>query len=195
MTEQRGLSFMDAIKDLAEEAGMEVPAPDPRSAERAKKQAGLHDAMAAAQGFFMAQLEGPEGATARTYLGTRGFRREIIEQFGFGYAPEGRQAMKSALKELPEALLIEGGLRIVVDGKEPYDRFRGRLMLPIQDARGRVIAFGGRILDKTKTDAPKYLNSPDTPLFDKGRTLYNQHRASPPRARAGGSSWSKATWT
>lgn len=185
MTEQRGLSFMDAIKDLAEEAGMEVPAPDPRSAERARKQAGLHDAMAAAQGFFMAQLEGPEGATARTYLGTRGFRREIVEQFGFGYAPEGRQAMKAALKELPEALLIEGGLRITVEGKEPYDRFRGRLMLPIQDARGRVIAFGGRILDKTKTDAPKYLNSPDTPLFDKGRTLYNQHRASPASRQSG----------
>jgi DNA primase len=185
MTEQRGLSFMDAIKDLAEEAGMEVPAPDPRSAERAQKQAGLHDAMAAAQGFFMARLEAPEGATARAYLAMRGFRREIVEQFGFGYAPEGRQAMKSALIDLPEALLIEGGLRIVVDGKEPYDRFRGRLMLPIQDARGRVIAFGGRILDKTKTDAPKYLNSPDTPLFDKGRTLYNQHRASPASRQSG----------
>jgi DNA primase len=185
MTEQRGLSFMDAIKDLAEEAGMEVPAPDPRSAERAQKQAGLHDAMGAAQGFFMARLEAPEGATARAYLETRGFRRDIIEQFGFGYAPEGRQAMKSALTDLPEALLIEGGLRIVVEGKEPYDRFRGRLMLPIQDARGRVIAFGGRILDKTKTDAPKYLNSPDTPLFDKGRTLYNQHRASPASRQSG----------
>jgi DNA primase len=76
-------------------------------------------------------------------------------------------------------MLIEAGLLIAVDGKEPYGRFRGRLMLPIQDTRGRVIAFGGRILDKDKTDAPKYLNSPDTPLFDKGRTLYNIHRAGP----------------
>ena len=185
MTEQRGLSFMDAIKDLAEEAGMEMPAPDPRSADRAQKQAGLHDAMAAAQGFFMRQLASGEGAAARAYLATRGFRADIIEQFGFGYAPEGRQAMKAALTDLPEALLIEGGLRIVVEGKEPYDRFRGRLMLPIQDARGRVIAFGGRILDKTKTDAPKYLNSPDTPLFDKGRTLYNLHRASPASRQSG----------
>lgn len=185
MTEQRGLSFMDAIKDLAEEAGMEVPAPDPRSAERAQKQAGLHDAMGAAQAFFMRQLEGNDGAVARAYLATRGFRPHIIDQFGFGYAPEGRQAMKAALTDLPEALLIEGGLRIVVEGKEPYDRFRGRLMLPIQDARGRVIAFGGRILDKTKTDAPKYLNSPDTPLFDKGRTLYNHHRASPASRQSG----------
>jgi DNA primase len=185
MTEQRGLSFMDAIKDLAEEAGMEVPAPDPRAAQRAQKQAGLHDAMGAAQAFFMAQMESPEGARARAYLATRGFRADIVEQFGFGYAPEGRQAMKQALTDLPEALLIEGGLRITVEGKEPYDRFRGRLMLPIQDARGRVIAFGGRILDKTKTDAPKYLNSPDTPLFDKGRTLYNLHRASPASRQSG----------
>jgi DNA primase len=76
-------------------------------------------------------------------------------------------------------MLIEAGLRILVDDKEPYDRFRGRLMLPIEDARGRVIAFGGRILEAGKTDAPKYLNSPDTPLFDKGRTLYNLHRAGP----------------
>jgi DNA primase len=67
----------------------------------------------------------------------------------------------------------------VVDGKAPYDRFRGRLMLPIADQRGRIIAFGGRILTADKTDAPKYLNSPDTPLFDKGRTLYNLHRAAP----------------
>jgi DNA primase len=82
-------------------------------------------------------------------------------------------------------MLIEAGLRIVVDGKEPYDRFRGRLMLPILDPRGRVIAFGGRILSAEKTDAPKYLNSPDTPLFDKGRTVYNLHRAAP-ASRANG---------
>ncbi len=81
-------------------------------------------------------------------------------------------------------MLIEAGLRIAVEDKEPYDRFRGRLMLPIQDARGRVIAFGGRILDNGKTDAPKYLNSPDTPLFDKGRTLYNLHRAGPASRKA-----------
>ncbi|MEO6716634.1 MAG: toprim domain-containing protein, partial [Novosphingobium sp.] len=102
-----------------------------------------------------------------------------------GYAPEGRQALKAALSQFPEEKLIEAGLRIAVDQKEPYDRFRGRLMLPIEDARGRVIAFGGRILDAAKIGAPKYLNSPDTPLFDKGRTLYNLHRAGPLSRQSG----------
>ncbi len=179
MTDQRGLSFMDAVKELAAEAGMELPALDPREARQAESRAGLHDVMAAAQEWFAAQLTGSEGARARAYLDTRGFDAHTVARFGFGYAPEGRQALKAALAQFPEALLIEAGLRIAVDDREPYDRFRGRLMLPIADARGRVIAFGGRILDKAKTDAPKYLNSPDTPLFDKGRTLYNLHRAGP----------------
>ena len=179
MTDQRGLSFIDAVKELASEAGMEVPAADPRAAKRAEQAATLHEVTAAAQAWFVEQLAGPEGARARAYLGTRGFSPETIREFGFGYAPEGRQALKAALARFPEAMLIEAGLRITVDDREPYDRFRGRLMLPIGDARGRVIGFGGRILDATKTDAPKYLNSPDTPLFDKGRTLYNLHRAGP----------------
>jgi len=179
MTDQRGLSFMDAVKELAAEAGMELPAIDPREAQKADARAGLHDVMAAAQDWFTSQLASTEGAKARAYLGTRGFDAHTCARFGFGYAPEGRQALKAALAQYPEELLIEAGLRIVVDEREPYDRFRGRLMLPINDTRGRVIAFGGRILDKDKTDAPKYLNSPDTPLFDKGRTLYNLHRAGP----------------
>ena len=188
MTDQRGLPFMDAVKELAALASMEVPAADPRTAgmmaRRAEQQKSLHDVMAAAQDWFVAQLASPEGARARGYLATRGFTADVMQRFGFGYAPEGRQALKAALTDYPEAMLIEAGLRISVEDdngnkREPYDRFRGRLMLPIHDARGRVIAFGGRILDKTKTDAPKYLNSPDTPLFDKGRTLYNLHRAAP----------------
>ena len=185
LTDQRGMGFMDAVKDLAAEAGLEVPAPDPQSAQRLAQQAGLHDVMAAAQAFFVGQLAQDEGAKARAYLATRGFDAATCQRFGFGYAPEGRQALKAALRQFPEPLLIEAGLRIVVEDKEPYDRFRGRLMLPIEDARGRVIAFGGRILDKTKTDAPKYLNSPDTPLFDKGRTLYNLHRAGPVSRQSG----------
>ncbi len=185
MTDQRGLSFMDAVKELASEAGMEVPAPDPRAAQQAEQQSGLHEVMKAAQDWFMAQLAGPEGERARAYLATRGFDAHTVQRFGFGYAPEGRQALKGALKDVPEARLIEAGLRIAVEDKDPYDRFRGRLMLPIEDARGRVIAFGGRILDAQKTDAPKYLNSPDTPLFDKGRTLYNLHRAGPASRQTG----------
>lgn len=185
MTDQRGLSFMDAVKELASEAGMEVPAPDPRAAAKAEQQSTLHEVMAAAQAWFAERLASDEGAKARAYLATRGFNARTVERFGFGYAPEGRQALKEALKAFPETLLVEAGLRIAVEDKEPYDRFRGRLMLPIDDARGRVIAFGGRILDAAKTDAPKYLNSPDTPLFDKGRTLYNLHRAGPASRSSG----------
>ncbi len=185
MTDQRGLGFMDAVKELASEAGMEVPAPDPRAAAAAEQRDSLHDVMAAAQTWFVDCLAGPEGEKARAYLATRSFDAHTVQRFGFGYAPEGRQALKTALSQFPEAMLIEAGLRIAIDEKEPYDRFRGRLMLPIEDARGRVIAFGGRILDAAKTDAPKYLNSPDTPLFDKGRTLYNLHRAGPASRQSG----------
>ena len=185
MTDHQGLAFMDAVKDLAAEAGLDVPAPDPRMAKAAEKRDTLHDVMAAAQAWFVASLAAPEGAEARAYLATRGFDAHTVQRFGFGFAPEGRQALKSALSQFPEAMLIEAGLRITVDGKDPYDRFRGRLMLPIEDTRGRVIAFGGRILAKGKTDAPKYLNSPDTPLFDKGRTLYNLHRAAPAARQSG----------
>ena len=185
MTDQRGLSFMDAVKELAGEAGMEVPAPDPRAAREAEKRDTLHDVMKAAQDWFVERLASDEGTKARTYLATRGFDAHTLQRFGFGYAPEGRQSLKVALGRFPEEMLVEAGLRILVDEKEPYDRFRGRLMLPIEDARGRVIAFGGRILDAEKKDAPKYLNSPDTPLFDKGRTLYNLHRAGPASRQSG----------
>jgi DNA primase len=185
MTDHQGLAFMDAVKELAAEAGMDVPAPDPQAAKAAEKRDSLHDVMAAAQEWFKANLVAPEGDVGRTYLGTRGFDAHTVQRFGFGHAPEGRQSLKQALSRFPEAMLIEAGLRIEVEGRDPYDRFRGRLMLPIEDARGRVIAFGGRILAKDKTDAPKYLNSPDTPLFDKGRTLYNLHRAAPAARQSG----------
>lgn len=192
MTDQRGLPFMEAVKELAQTAGMEVPAPDPRAAKRAEQAKGLHDVMAAAQSFFEEQLGGIEGAEARAYLQKRGMSATTVKSFGFGFSPDGRGRLKAALKDFGEALLIEAGLLIDPDGAEPddgkikkrdsYDRFRGRLMLPIRDIRGRVIAFGGRILG---TGEPKYLNSPDTPLFDKGRTLYNIDRASPASRQKG----------
>jgi DNA primase len=185
MTDHQGLAFMDAVKELALEAGLDVPQPDPKMARAAEKRDSLHDVMAAAQEWFKANLAAAEGATGRGYLGTRGFDAHTVQRFGFGYAPEGRQSLKQALSRFPEAMLIEAGLRIEVEGRDPYDRFRSRLMLPIEDARGRVIAFGGRILTPGKTDAPKYLNSPDTPLFDKGRTLYNLHRATPAARQSG----------
>ncbi len=186
LTDQRGMPFMDAVKELASEAGMEVPAADPQAAKRAEKRASLHDVTAAAQKWLQRNLDGPQGNQARSYLAKRGFSDDAIREFGFGYAPQDRQAMSSALATFDDAMLIEAGLRIVVEGKEPYDRFRSRLMLPIHDTRGRVIAFGGRILDgDTNSNAPKYLNSPDTPLFDKGRTLYNLHRAAPAARQSG----------
>ncbi|CAM4035639.1 DNA primase [Novosphingobium lubricantis] len=190
MTDHQGLPFMDAVKELALQAGMEVPAPDPRAARVAEQQKSLHDVMAAAQAFFVQCLHDERGEQARRYLATRGFPQEVVRDFGFGFAPDSRTALKEALSAFPDAMLVEAGLRIVVEGpdgekREPYDRFRGRLMLPILDPRGRVIAFGGRILAADKTDAPKYLNSPDTPLFDKGRTVYNLHRAAPASRQSG----------
>ena len=182
MTDQRGLSFMDAIKELAAEAGMEVPAPDPKAAQRAEKANNLYDVMTAAQEWFVTQLLGVEGAAARGYLKQRGFTEQTIRDFGFGLAPDNRTGLKTALKQFGDPMLIEAGLLISVDEKAPYDRFRGRLMIPIRDPRGRVIAFGGRILGEGE---PKYLNSPDTPLFDKGRTLYNLDKCSPASRQTG----------
>jgi DNA primase len=176
MTDQRGLSFMDAVKELADHAGMEVPTPDPRAAKQAEQRAGLHDVMAAAQDWFVKQMNGIEGSVTRTYLEKRGLRPETVKQFGIGYSPDSRGELRNALRHFGDELLIEAGLLIKVEDKEPYDRFRGRLMIPIRDPRGRVIAFGGRILGEGE---PKYLNSPDTPLFDKGRTLYNLDICSP----------------
>ncbi len=183
MTDQRGLSFIDAVKELAAEAGLEVPEADPRAAQRAEQQAGLHEVMQAAQDWFRASLDTPAGAKARHYLASREFDAHTMERFGFGFAPNARNAIGKALAQFDRAMLVEAGLLIVPQDhgsdKEPYDRFRDRLTIPIHDARGRVIGFAARILDADKKDAPKYLNSPDTPLFDKGRTLFNLHRAGP----------------
>ncbi|MCW6529695.1 MULTISPECIES: DNA primase [Sphingomonas] len=182
MTDQRGLPFIDAVKDLAAAAGLDVPAPDPRAAQRAERQKGLHDAMAEAQAWFVTQLSGISGGEARALIERRGLTTETARDFGLGFAPDARGKLRTALKDYGDAALIEAGLLISVENKEPYDRFRGRLMIPIRDPRGRVIAFGGRVIGDGE---PKYLNSPDTPLFDKGRTLYNLDRAAPAARKAG----------
>jgi DNA primase len=182
MTDQRGLPFMDAVKELAASAGLEVPAADPRAAERAERANSLYDVMTAAADWFTAQLGSIAGADARTYLEQRGLNAATINAFGIGFAPDSRGKLRTALAKFGDAALIEAGLLISVDEKEPYDRFRGRLMIPIRDPRGRVIAFGGRILGAGE---PKYLNSPDTPLFDKGRTLYNLDRAAAAARKSG----------
>ena len=188
LTDARGLPFMDAVKELAGKAGMDVPAPDLRAAEKQDRANGLYDVMTAAQAWFVEQLAGIEGAAARAYLDQRGITAATRKKFGFGFAPDARGKLKAALASLGNDKLIEAGLLIQPEAKElspngdappprePYDRFRGRLTYPIKDQRGRVIAFSARIVGAGE---PKYLNSPETPLFDKGRTLFNLDLAGP----------------
>ncbi|MFZ3484700.1 DNA primase [Sphingomonas sp. 3-13AW] len=182
MTDQRGLPFIDAVKELAQTVGLEVPAQDKRSAERAERAKGLHDAMEEAARWFTEQLHGLAGAEARAALERRGITGSTVRSFGLGYSPDSRGRLKEALGSYGDPMLVEAGLLIQVEDKAPYDRFRGRLMIPIRDARGRVIAFGGRVIGDGE---PKYLNSPETPLFDKGRTLFNLDRAQAAARKAG----------
>ncbi len=176
LTDARGLPFMDAVKELADAAGMEVPAPDPRAQAKAERAAGLYGVMEAAQSWFEDQLGGIEGGEARAYLERRGISDATRRKFGFGYAPDARGKLRTALREFGNDMLVEAGLLIQPDEeeREPYDRFRGRPTFPIRDRRGRVVASCARILGAGE---PKYLNSPETPIFDKGRTLFNIDRA------------------
>ncbi len=181
LTEAQGLPFMDAVKELAEAAGLDMPAPDPRAQEKAERAATLVDATEAAAAWYREQLSGIGGAEARAYLDRRGVSPALRDAFGLGFAPDSRGKLKAALDRFGTPMLVEAGLLIQMEERDPYDRFRGRLMIPIRDARGRTIAFGGRILDAGE---PKYLNSPETPLFDKGRTLFNLDRAAPASRKA-----------
>ncbi|MGN6123186.1 MAG: DNA primase [Sphingomonas oligoaromativorans] len=183
MTDHQGLPFIDAVKELAQAAGLEVPAQDPRAREKAERASTLHDVMADAEAFFVEELGKAEGASARAYLKKRGITEAQARAFRIGLAPDSRTRLRSALTKAGDEKLIECGLLIQPEEakREPYDRFRGRLMIPIRDARGRTIAFGGRILGEGE---PKYLNSPETVLFDKGRTLFNLDRAAPASRKA-----------
>src|SRR3954469_18837150 len=165
------LDFVETVERLAGEAGIAVPAQTPQERDRAQRQKTLLEALAAASVFYEAQLWRPEGARARDYLTRRGLDEETIRRFQLGWAPGDRQTLRRALGgDFPEALLREAGLlRIPEDGSAPYDWFRGRVIFPIGDRAGRIIAFGGRTLGD---EQPKYLNSPDTPVFEKGRILY-----------------------
>src|SRR5712671_1313224 len=169
------LDFIEAIERLAAEAGLAVPQQTPQERERAQHQKTLLEALAAAANFYEARLWSAAGIRAREYLAQRGLDEETIRRFRLGWAPNpqetgDRQALRRALSgEFPEALLLEGGLLRQPEAGEPYDYFRGRVLFPIGDRAGRVIAFGGRTMGD---DQPKYLNSPDTPLFEKGRVLY-----------------------
>lgn len=179
-----GLSFPEAVERLAAEAGLEVPQASPAEREAEARKADLHGVMDAACRFFEHQLAGPRGEAARRYLEHRGIDDDTASRFRLGYAPDSRTALRDAVMgaTMPEAMLVEAGLLIGPDDGSAYDRFRGRVMFPITDRRGRVIAFGGRILGEGK---PKYLNSPDTPLFNKGRVLYGMATARRPAHEAG----------
>ncbi|HEX3499280.1 MAG TPA: DNA primase [Stellaceae bacterium] len=178
-----GLGFREAVESLAGEAGLEVPKSTPQERERAQRQIDLQDAMEAACVFFQAQLEAPAGRAGLAYLQQRGLDAATIRRFRLGFAPEGREALKRALAgKIPEALLVEGGLlRKPEDGGATYDYFRNRVIFPIGDRGGRVIAFGGRVIGEGQ---PKYLNSPETPLFQKGRVLYGWAAARASAAKA-----------
>lgn len=173
-----GLSFPEAVERLAQEAGVALPKPDARDEAREDQRTRLVALMEEAAKFFEASLAGPAGGDARRYIEKRGLKRETLSEFRIGYAPNSRSALKEhlakagyTLEEMTVSGMLIGGDDIPV----AYDRFRHRVMFPIGDAKGRIVAFGGRALDPEQN--AKYLNSPETPLFHKGHLLFNAHRA------------------
>ena len=178
LTEMDGISFPEAVERIADMAGMDLPQQTPQDIEREARRATLAEAMVMAVEFYEQQLQTPAGAKARAYLRDRGVSARIQKEFRLGYAPESRNGIKSYLAEkgVPKDVIDNSGL--VVAGEDiavSYDRFRDRLMFPIEDGRERPIAYGGRALSD---DVPaKYLNSSESDLFSKGRVLYNLARA------------------
>ncbi len=176
--ETEGLSFPEAVEKLAGEAGLALPKLTPQDQAREARRASAQEALELAARWFESQLQQPEGARARGYLADRGLGAALQKEFRLGYSPRDRFALRDHLasKDVDGPTMIEAGL--LVHGEDiavPYDRFRDRIMFPIADRSGRVIAFGGRALDKEAQ--AKYLNSPETSLFHKGHCLYNHHRA------------------
>jgi len=183
--ETEGLNFREAVEKLASEVGMQVPQDSPEERQRAERKNTLYDVVEAACRHYEQALRRPEGAHALDYLRRRGLSEQTIAKFRLGFAPDRRDDMKAALgaRGIKEAELVAAGMIVKRDDGSTYDRFRGRVMFPILDRRGRVVAFGGRILGSDKGGA-KYLNSPETDLFHKGRLLYAMDSAQV-AARAG----------
>ncbi len=177
LMEYSGLTFVEAVKELAQRVGMTVPEVrgDNRGEfgrERAEAAAALEDVMHRAAAFYKSELKRSERAIR--YLKGRGLTGEVAARFGLGYAPAGWQALAGAFADYNGPALVEAGLVIHSEDGKRYDRFRDRVMFPIVSQRGQVIGFGGRVLDAGE---PKYLNSPETPLFEKGRELYGLFQA------------------
>jgi len=170
------LGFREAVESLAREAGLAVPVETQRERDRYQKAQTLYDVCEAACRVFERQLREPVGAVGLEYLRRRGVRDDTINAFRLGYAAPSRSTIHRVLgNDYPQALLLEAGLlRKSEESGDVYDFFRDRVIFPIADRRGRVIAFGGRVLDDQQ---PKYLNSPDTPIFNKGRMLFGAHLA------------------
>ena len=174
LKDAEGMDFMEAVETLARDAGMEMPKRDPKAAQQQDRRTKLAEVMEMAVSFFRLQFRASGGLGARDYIQRRGLTEETIERFEIGFSPDSRTALRDHLtnKGVELKLLDETGLVIIPDdGGQPYDRFRGRVMFPIRDVRGRCIAFGGRALSPDAR--AKYLNSPETLLFDKGRSLFN----------------------
>lgn len=173
LMEYTGLGFVDAVKELAQSVGMQVPEVqgDP---ERARAADDLYGVLLAAARYYKAQLRAAPQAIA--YLKQRGLSGEIAKKFGIGYAPDGWQGLAAAFADYNAPALVAAGLVKQGDEGKRYDVFRDRVMFPIVDARGNVIGFGGRIMDKDAS-GPKYLNSPETAVFEKGRELYGLYQA------------------
>ncbi|HTR86227.1 MAG TPA: DNA primase [Reyranella sp.] len=173
-----GLSFPESVEKLAREVGLEVPRATPQERERAERASSLADVVELAARWFQKQLRLPVGRQGLDYLRGRGLSDETIDDFRLGFSPDSRDGLLSALKRenVPLDKIVEAGLAIQPEdqGRDPYDRFRGRVMFTINDRRGRAIAFGGRVMGQGE---PKYLNSPETPLFHKGANLYCLDRA------------------
>lgn len=181
--ETENVGFMEAVEILAREAGMPMPTPDPQARQKSDRRTELTEVMERAVRYYRRQLAGSAGADARDYLARRGLSEAAQERFSIGYAPMSRQSLIAHMAEVgvPGKLLIDAGLAASGDnGDAPYDRFRGRIIFPIRDARDACIALGGRAMDPNAR--AKYLNSPETELFDKGRGLYN---IGPARVAAG----------
>ncbi|OCX66623.1 DNA primase [Thioclava sp. SK-1] len=172
--ETENVGFMEAVEILAREAGMQMPARDPRAAQKADRRSELADVMEEAVKYFRMMLSTGAGQGARDYLAGRRLGPKALDRFEIGFAPDARQGLFQALsnKGIAAEKIVDAGLCAKPDdGGAPYDRFRGRIIYPIRDQRGRCIAFGGRAMDPNAR--AKYLNSPETALFDKGRSLYN----------------------
>ncbi len=178
LSETEGLTFPEAVERLAAEAGVTLPAPSAVEQETASRRKSLLEIVAMATGFYRDQLRGPGGSAARRYLETRGLPPETWDRFGIGFAPPRNSPLFSWLrgKGVETSDMVEAGLvRPAEDERGPRDFFFDRVMFPIADIRGRIVAFGGRCV--TPDAKPKYINTGETPLFSKGRLLYNLDRA------------------